>query len=200
MNASAIKVLLTIGLAVLMPASACSSGGGNSAGRNQNTSPGNSAASSPVAPPRAGKPDLNEQLFRRLDKILVGEAGDAESPEELLAVSSLLDRGADVNARNSAGQTPLLEAAQNGHVKAMGIFLSRGADVNARDDHGRTALMIAAGAEDVKMVRLLLSKGADVNVKDESGFTALSGSEMVGGSSEPQYLEIRRLLKKASAK
>lgn len=50
------------------------------------------------------------------------------------------------------------------------------------------------------MVKLLLAQGADVNLKDENGFTALSGSEIVGGSNEPQYLEIRRLLKKTGAK
>jgi ankyrin repeat protein len=200
MSAPAIKSLLVLNIVVMMSASACSSNGGNLAGRNRNTSPGEIASVSTTATPQASKRELNEQLFRRLSKILVSEAGNAESPDDLLAVSSLLDQGADVDARNSAGQTPLLAAAQNGHVKAMEILLSRGADVNAQDHHGRTALMVAAGADDVKMVKLLLSKGAKVNLKDESGFTALSGSEVVGGSDEPQHLEIRRLLRRSGAK
>lgn len=200
MSASSVKALLSINIAVVVMAIACSPSGEDLTGRNLNRSPGAMASASSTAPPRAGEPDLNEQLFKRLDKILVSEAGDTESPDDLLAVSSLLDQGADVDARNSAAQTPLLVAAQNGHVKAMEIFLSRGADINAQDDRGRTALMVAAGADDVKMIKLLLSKGAKVNIKDESGFTALSGSEVVGGSNEPQYLEIRRLLKRAGAK
>jgi ankyrin repeat protein len=200
MSTPSIKSLLVLNIAVVVTSAiACSSNDGELAGRNRNTSPGEIASVSPTAP-QASKRDLNEQLFKRLDRILVSAAGDAESPDDLLAVSSLLDQGADVDARNSAGQTPLLAAAQNGHVKAMEILLSRGADVDAQDDRGRTALMVAAGADDVKMVKLLLSKGVKVNLKDESGFTALSGSEAVGGSNEPQHLEIRRLLRRAGAK
>ena len=198
MSTSSVKVLLLINIAVMVSAIACSLNGENLTDRNQNRSPSVMASAPPT--PRAAERDLNEQLFKRLDEILVSDAGDTESPDNLLAVSSLLDQGADAGAQNSAGQTPLLVAAQNGHIKAMEILLGRGADINAQDDRGRTALMVAAGADDVKMVRLLLSKGAKVNIKGESGFTALSGSEVVGGSNEPQYLEIRRLLKRAGAK
>ena len=91
-------------------------------------------------------------------------------------------------------------AVRSGRVKVAEALLTRGADVNAQDDRGQTALMVAAGFSDPKMVRLLLDHKADVNIKDGDGFTALSGSEMIGGSNDPDYLAVRRMLKKAGAK
>jgi hypothetical protein len=58
----------------------------------------------------------------------------------------LLDLGADVEARDADGMTPLLLAAgveQSAHALAR-LLLERGADVNARTPDGRTARDIAA--------------------------------------------------------
>jgi ankyrin repeat protein len=59
------------------------------------------------------------------------------------AVKCLLDLGANVNARNSAGQTPLHFAARRFWPKRpydaiIDVLLSRGADKNALDDVGRS--------------------------------------------------------------
>lgn len=164
-------------------------------GRGPNIVSQNSTRSTQV-----NKQYLNEQLSNRLGQIIASEDGETESADNLTAISSLLDQGADVNARNSVGQPLLIEAAQNGHIKAMEMLLNRGAEVNAQSDEGDTALMAAAGPNDVKMVKLLLAKGADVNIKNKAGFTALSGSGMIGGSKDPRYPEVRRLLKRAGSK
>jgi uncharacterized protein len=49
----------------------------------------------------------------------------------------LLDAGADVNARQHAGYTPLLEAAQLGDAPLVELLLERGADRTATLDDGR---------------------------------------------------------------
>src|SRR5204862_3258127 len=48
------------------------------------------------------------------------------------AVRSLLDNGADLNAREPQwGQTPLMFAAASGRTDVIGVLLARGADVRA---------------------------------------------------------------------
>ena len=50
----------------------------------------------------------------------------------------LLDRGADINSKDDANQTPLHMAALSGQKLAMQLLLDRGADTNIRDLHNQT--------------------------------------------------------------
>ena len=86
-------------------------------------------------------------------------------------VRLLLDRGANVNAKESGG-TALHQAAREGHEAIVLLLLDRGADVNAKEEWGGTALHLAAREGHEATVRLLLDRGADVNVKMDRG-TAL---------------------------
>ena len=76
--------------------------------------------------------------------------------------------GADVNARDPAGQT-LLHRFVNSpeHVAAL---LQVGAAVNAADEHGRTPLHLA---ENTNSIRLLAESGAKLNAPDEQGLSPL---------------------------
>lgn len=56
----------------------------------------------------------------------------------------LLDRGADVNARQAGGFTPLHGAAANGDRAMSELLVDRGADPSARNDEGRTPSELAA--------------------------------------------------------
>jgi ankyrin repeat protein len=56
----------------------------------------------------------------------------------------LIDRGANVNARDRDGWTPLIKAAQAGHAEMVQLLLDHGADMRAADNDGRTAWMLAA--------------------------------------------------------
>ncbi|HIJ64626.1 MAG TPA: hypothetical protein HPP77_01640, partial [Candidatus Hydrogenedentes bacterium] len=66
-------------------------------------------------------------------------------------------------------ESPLHEAARDGHQDAVRRLLRRGADINAKDDAGRTPLHWAAANGHVGMVKFLVSRGADVNTKDNDG-------------------------------
>jgi ankyrin repeat protein len=64
----------------------------------------------------------------------------AEEKNALEAAKLLLDLGADVNAANEAGQTPLHAAAAIGANGVVGFLVERGARLDARTRQGRTAL------------------------------------------------------------
>jgi aerobic-type carbon monoxide dehydrogenase small subunit (CoxS/CutS family) len=71
-------------------------------------------------------------------------------------------------------RTPLLGAAEEGHVEAMKALLDAKADVNLQDNAGFHALYLGAGAENAeKVVKFLLAAGAQVNLKNKSGYTPI---------------------------
>jgi ankyrin len=58
-------------------------------------------------------------------------------------VRRLLEKGADANAKDNRGRTPLHHAARSGHSDSVRLLLEKGADVNATDKEGRTPLDVA---------------------------------------------------------
>ena len=77
---------------------------------------------------------------------------------------ALLDAGADPNARNAAGATALMWAADD--LAKARLPVDRGADVNATSLDGRTPIMLAAArAGSSQVLSLLLDKGADPNAE-----------------------------------
>lgn len=92
----------------------------------------------------------------------------------------LLDKGADINARNEEGATALIEAAGFGRLAIVKMLLQRGGDLEARSNNGGTALHAAACdcalatmPDTFDVVKLLLEKGAAINTKDNEGYTPL---------------------------
>ena len=90
-------------------------------------------------------------------------------------VKTLLDAGADPNARAERGFTPLHGAATNSETPAVvQVLLDAGADLNARTKDGLTPLHQAAWfSETPAVVQILLDAGADPNARDEDGRTPL---------------------------
>ena len=92
-----------------------------------------------------------------------------------LLTVSLVEQGADVNARNKDGWTPLHVAAREDASAAAAVLLEQGADVNARETlFGWTPLHLAAAKGDASATaEVLLSHKADVQAKDKFGWTPL---------------------------
>ena len=74
----------------------------------------------------------------------------------------LLERGAELEARNEDGATPLLEAIDARSAETVYILLDRGADPNAATSTGDSALGIAARWDLAEITQRLLAAGARV--------------------------------------
>ena len=85
----------------------------------------------------------------------------------------LLDLGAEVNAKNDVGRTPLWYAINKRHEALVRLLLDRGADTDLKNNRGETPLCFAVRHEDEAIVRLLLNKGAEVDLKCGYGKTPL---------------------------
>jgi len=90
----------------------------------------------------------------------------------------LIKEGAEVNAKDNYGETPLTYAFDNKEIVEM--LISNGANVNTRGEENITPLMhsVAASASNIdeaafQICELLIEKGADVNAKDDNKWTPL---------------------------
>lgn len=98
---------------------------------------------------QSSKQELNDQLF------------EATRKGDVAAVTALLDKGADVNAKFRYGTTALFKAAERGHVAVVKLLLDRGADVNVKDTfYGATAMSWALENNHLDVVRAMLEKDA----------------------------------------
>lgn len=96
-------------------------------------------------------------------------------------VRFLLDRGADPNAAQEDGETPLLAALRDlsstgrdavARTELAALLLERGAAANARGAQGETPLLRAVRWGNPGAVRLLLSRKADPDAVDRQGSSA----------------------------
>jgi len=98
---------------------------------------------------------------------------ESENDGKMKIIKLLLDKGADVNAKDNHGNTALMDAAWEGKPNMVLLLLEKGADINAKENYGNTALMNVATGSQTDMVKFLLDKGSDVNAKNNHGDTAL---------------------------
>ena len=93
-------------------------------------------------------------------------------------VQTLIDNGANVNARDVFGRTPLHLAV--GHPAIIALLLEAGANVDARDSLSNTPLHRAVPS--IESVDALISAGANVRAENTSGNTALDIAMRYGNS------------------
>jgi len=110
----------------------------------------------------------NQQLFQALSQ-----------PTVIEDIEALLAGGANVNARDKNGQTPLHRAVSIDSpqvFKIIKLLIGKGANVHARDKLGQTPLHYAVSSDSPHaqaIVELLLKCGANVNAIDNMGQTPL---------------------------
>jgi ankyrin repeat protein len=94
-------------------------------------------------------------------------------------VAGFLDRGADVNATDTAGMTALMKAVSD--VEKVRLLIKRGAKVNAATQGGNTALITACFEfGSAAVVSELVKHGAEVNAVSKPGNDALKAAAGAG--------------------
>lgn len=103
----------------------------------------------------------------------------------------LLSKGAEPDAQDNEGMTPLMTATMLRFTDGMEALIAGGANVNHANRAGETALIRAVQIGDTASVRLLMKNGADPNVTDNrSGMSALDYAERDGRN--PAILDLLR--------
>ncbi|MET4898431.1 ankyrin repeat domain-containing protein [Sphingomonadaceae bacterium jetA1] len=101
----------------------------------------------------------------------------------------LAKNGADVNAYEERGFTPLILAAYNGQAAAVEALLNAGADPCKPDrTQGNTAQMGVAFKGDDRIAARLLKAGCDINARNKAGQTALMMAALFGRTAQVKML------------
>ena len=108
----------------------------------------------------------------------------AASVESLPIIEMLLERGADVTARDEQGGTALHVGPFR--LEVLERLLEAGVAINAQDGDGLTVLYLSVG--DPEAVRLLLDHGADPNIATSSMETPLALCAACGNLSSAEVL------------
>ena len=97
------------------------------------------AAPTPSTPslssPSPGQPSLSLPILSLNDQLIAAATnGDAAG------VQQLLQKGANIEAKDNLGWTPLIWAAYQGHTEVVNLLLEKGANLEAKGNKGQTAL------------------------------------------------------------
>ena len=93
---------------------------------------------------------------------------------DVVALETLLDAGADVDAHDTHGQTALMNAARDGYAPMVRLLIARGADLNHTAKYNLSALMLAVINGRDAIVGLLVDAGADLTIRG-SGAPGFAG-------------------------
>ncbi|WP_419420736.1 ankyrin repeat domain-containing protein [Legionella sp. D16C41] len=121
------------------------------------------------ADPRIGGRDGQTPLALLIDK---KDLNYLEKAAEIV-MDRFMNHGANVNAVDDNGFTPLHEAARTGDLVAIEYLLKHGADINCQSKTKRTPLHCAAACGNQLSTKLLLEEGADFTLLDEDGLNPL---------------------------
>ena len=100
------------------------------------------------------------------------QAGDIDG------LNAALEAGAEVNARDKSGWSPLMHAASRGYTLMVPPLLSAQADVNSRAADGATALFMAVLQGHEEIATMLVRAGADISIRGPKGRTPLEVAQL----------------------
>ena len=115
-------------------------------------------------------------------------------------VQALIDKGADVNAKDKKGATALMLASQKGYKEIVQLLITKGADVNAKIiEHVDAHIKWASGAIAYKGATLSDDEFASFASKDPGAVLYRSEDHIITALSLTSNQEIKALLIRAGA-
>ena len=104
------------------------------------------------------------------------------------AALSLIEKGANPEAKNANGETPLFSAAKTNDPAMIALIVKGGSSIKARDNFGSSPLHTAVRWDADASVRELVQLGIDVNAQNVAGKSALSEAVLAGKLSTAKLL------------
>lgn len=92
----------------------------------------------------------------------------------------LIERGANVNARDARGVSPLVIACNLNFTEGVELLVESGARVDDSNNSGETPLITAVHNRNLPLMRILLKAGADPDRADNSGRSARDYAKLAG--------------------
>lgn len=100
------------------------------------------------------------------------ELFQAVAKGDIGAVRVLLANGADLEAKDDLGDTPIIVAVGNHNIAMVKLLLEKDADISARNNYEETALIEAARSFDSEMLGIILTGNPDIKEKNAALFQA----------------------------
>ncbi|MCJ1242896.1 hypothetical protein MMC30_000092 [Trapelia coarctata] len=117
-------------------------------------------------------------------------AGRPKADNAVEFVRFLLEKGANIGAKDPFGKTLVHFTAMTESPKILQLLLQNGADINTKDIDGRTPLHFAVmhgpsshrdvEKSDIETLKELVEKGAKLNERDDEGYTPLHVAVLIG--------------------
>ncbi len=98
---------------------------------------------------------------------------DRSESDKFPILYSLIEQGANVNARDRQGRSALIIALDRELGRIASLLIEKRADVNAIDRQGRNALIVAIDRKLYDIASFLISRSTNLNVQNSEGQTAL---------------------------
>ncbi|XP_058064051.1 26S proteasome non-ATPase regulatory subunit 10-like [Anopheles bellator] len=115
----------------------------------------------------------------------------AMAGQETLVDNLLRQHPNQYDAEDDSKITPLILAAQGGHLNIVTKLVARGANINQRNARGHSALQYACSKGYIEIAEFLLDTGADVNILDHLNETPLHRAIVMGREAIVQLLLAR---------
>lgn len=117
---------------------------------------------------------------------------EAAAAGDDVRVLQAIEKKADLEARDSAGATPMHLAGKGRRTTTLKLLKDSGADVNALDAEGASPLITIAKQGDLEGIVFMRSANADVTIKDRRGLSAEDYARRRGDNQMATYLSIWR--------
>jgi ankyrin repeat protein/predicted Ser/Thr protein kinase len=114
----------------------------------------------------SASPDGTTALMRAAE-------GNAYLPNNVPALTMLLDKHPNIDAQDARGRTALYRAIEEGKEEAARLLLAHKADPNKKSNDGSTPLLASVMYGRTQVLKTLLESGGDLAIADNQGTTPL---------------------------